>query len=63
VPWSVHMGFVVDKVVLGQVSIRIQFLPVSIIHHCSIFSYVSPGDWTVGPLVATVFQSHCLPPS
>jgi hypothetical protein len=35
VPWSVHVGFVVDKVALGQVFLRVlQFSTVSIIPPC-----------------------------
>jgi hypothetical protein len=35
-PGSVHVGFVADKVALGQVFLRVlQFSPVSISFHCS----------------------------
>jgi branched-subunit amino acid transport protein len=40
---SVHVGFVVDKVALGQVFLRVlRFSPVSIFYHCSIPVYHRP---------------------
>jgi hypothetical protein len=36
--------------------------PLSIsFQHCSIFTHISSGGWTMGPLVATVPQTHSLP--
>jgi hypothetical protein len=42
-PGLIHVGFVVDKVALGQVSLRVLrfFLPISF-YHCSIFTYHHP---------------------
>jgi hypothetical protein len=52
---SVHVGFAVDKVVLGQVSLSSSVSP------CWYHSIVTPYSWTIGPLVATV-QRHSLTP-
>jgi hypothetical protein len=50
---SVHVGFVVDKVSLGQVSVRVLRFPLSVaLHRCSILTHVSSGRWTMGPLEA-----------
>jgi hypothetical protein len=52
---AVHVEFVVDRVALRQVFLRVlRFSPASIIHHCSIFTHVSCGGWTMCPLVASV---------
>jgi hypothetical protein len=51
---SIHVGFVVDKVALGQVSLRVlRFYPVSIIPP-SLSKLISPGGCTICPLVAAV---------
>jgi hypothetical protein len=57
----VHMGFVVDKVALGQV-----FLVISSVFRVSIIppwlhAHISSGGWTVGPFVATV-KRRCVTP-
>jgi hypothetical protein len=58
---SVHAGFVVDKVALGQVSLRVlRFSPASVIppwHHADV-----SWEMLVRPLVAAV-QRHSLTPS
>jgi Mn2+/Fe2+ NRAMP family transporter len=47
------VGFVVDKVALGQIFLGVLHFSLSVsFHHCSIFTYVSSFGWTVGPLVA-----------
>jgi hypothetical protein len=54
-PGSVRVGFVVDKVVLGQVSIRVlRFCTVSIIPPCLSTLVYHLGGRTRGPLVAAV---------
>jgi hypothetical protein len=63
VPRSVDVGFVVDKVALGQISLRIFRFPLSIsFHRCSIFTHISSGGWTMGLLAASVPQRHTLTP-
>jgi hypothetical protein len=44
-PGSIHVAFVVNKVALGRdfLSSYIQFSPVSIIHHGSLYSYIMWG--------------------
>jgi hypothetical protein len=59
-PESVHMGFVVDTVALGQVSEFFSFLLSATFHHCSVLIYHLGGE-QVGPLEATV-QRHSLTP-
>jgi hypothetical protein len=50
-PRSVHVGFVVDKMALGQVfSESFGFPPSVSFHRCSIFTHISSGWWTMGPL-------------
>jgi hypothetical protein len=57
-PGSVHVGFVMGKVALGQVFLLVlRFYPVNIIPPW--FSILSPGGRTIGPLVAAV-QRHSL---
>jgi hypothetical protein len=49
---SIHVGFVVDKVALGQVFLRaLRFSPVNIILP-SLSKLISSGGWTICPLVA-----------
>jgi hypothetical protein len=58
---SVHVGFVVDKVALGQVFLRILwFSPVNIIPP-GLHTHISSGGRTIRPLVAAV-QRHSLTP-
>jgi hypothetical protein len=53
-PGLVHIGFVVDKVALGQIFLHIpQFSPVSNIPPV-LYTHTSSGGLTTGPLVATV---------
>jgi hypothetical protein len=53
-PGSIHVGFVVDKVVLVQVFLRVlQFSPVSIIPP-SFSILISFGGRTICPLMAAV---------
>jgi hypothetical protein len=68
-PKSVNVGFVVDKVALGQVFtdffcflLSIAFHHISPLSHIYIYIYISPGGRTIGLLVATV-QRHSLTPS
>jgi hypothetical protein len=58
-PESVHVGFVVDKVALGQVILRVFGFPMSISFHCnSPYLRITWGR-TIGPLVAAFQrQSH-----
>jgi hypothetical protein len=59
---SVHVWCVVDKVALGQVFLWVlQLSFVSIIPPC-LHVHISPGGWTIDPLVAIV-QRHSLTPS
>jgi hypothetical protein len=54
------MGFVVDKVALGQVLLRVlQFFPHSTM---ALHAHISFGGRKIGPFVATV-QRHSLTPS
>jgi hypothetical protein len=51
------VGFVADKVALGQVFLEPFGFPLSVsFHRCSIFIHVSPGGWTVGLLADAVPQ-------
>jgi hypothetical protein len=55
------VGFVVDKVALGQVFLWVLwFSPTISFHQCFIFIHASSGGWTMGPLVAAVPQRHSL---
>jgi hypothetical protein len=61
-PGSIHVGFVVDKVALGQVFLRVlRFSPVNIIPP-SLSKLISSGGWTICPIVAAV-QRRSLTPS
>jgi hypothetical protein len=53
-PRAVHVGFMVDKVALGQVFFSESFgFPLSVLfHRYSIFTNISFGGWTRGPLAA-----------
>jgi hypothetical protein len=54
---SVHVGFVMHEVALGQVFLRVlRFSSVSIISQC-LHGHISPGRWTVGLLMSAV-QRH-----
>jgi hypothetical protein len=62
-PGSMHVGFVVDKVALGQVFLRVlRFFPCQ--YHSTVFlhTHISSGGWTVCPLAAAV-QRRSLAPS
>jgi hypothetical protein len=51
---SVCVGFMVDDVALWQIFLlALRFSPVSIFQPV-LHTHVSPGGWTVGPLVAAV---------
>jgi hypothetical protein len=53
-PRSVHVGFVVDKVALGQVFLWVlRFFPVNIIPPW-LHTHISSGRWTICPLVVAV---------
>jgi hypothetical protein len=58
---SVHVGFVVDKLALGQVFLRVlQFSH----HHCHPVLtgvYLSAGGWTKGPLMALMHTDIASP--
>jgi hypothetical protein len=54
---SVHIGFVVDNMTLGQVFLRVlRFYPVSIMPPRPLRTSISSGGWTIGPLVAAVLR-------
>jgi hypothetical protein len=61
---SVYVGFVMDKVVMGQVFLRVLRLsPANIIPPCpSVLIPISLGVWTIGPLIVAV-QRHRFTPS
>jgi hypothetical protein len=61
-PGLVSVGFVVDRVALGQVLLRV--LRFSRQYHSTValLTHISSGGWTKGPLVA-VIQTHSLIPS
>jgi hypothetical protein len=63
-PGSVHVGFVVDKVALGQVFLWVlRFSSVSIIIQPGLHTHTSSsGGRTIAPLVAAV-RRHSLTPS
>jgi hypothetical protein len=49
---SVHVGFIVYKVAVRKVfSLTSSGFLVMSFHLCSVFTHVSCGGWTVGPLV------------
>jgi hypothetical protein len=51
----VSVGFVMDKVTLGQVLLGVLWFFLSVSFHCcSIFTRVSSQGWTVGLLATTV---------
>jgi hypothetical protein len=55
------MGFVADKMALGQVSLRVlRFSPVSVIPPLLHIQYVSYEGRTMRPLAAAVLRRHCL---
>jgi hypothetical protein len=61
IPGSVHVGFVVDKVALGEVFLRVlRFFPVDIIPPWLSMLISSSVGRTIGLLVATVqtFSPH-----
>jgi hypothetical protein len=64
-PSSCHMGFVVDQMALGQVSLRVLFgFPCQLSFHCLFHNLSSVAD-TIGPLVAGVpygLKSYPTPP-
>jgi hypothetical protein len=48
---AVHMGFVVNKVSLGWVILRVvRSSPVSIIQPLLVLTRISSGEWTMGPI-------------
>jgi hypothetical protein len=54
-PRSVHVGFVLGKAVLRQVSLRVvRFSSVNIIQPLFILTHVLPRVWTTNPLVAAI---------
>jgi hypothetical protein len=54
---SVHIGFVVDNMTLGQVFLRVlRFYLVSIMPPRPLRTSISSGGWTIGPLVAAVLR-------
>jgi hypothetical protein len=58
---SVHVGFVVDKVILGQVFLRVLRLSsVSIIPLVVLHTHVSPGGRTISLVAAFRRQSHTI---
>jgi hypothetical protein len=61
-PRSAHVGFVVDKVALGQVFLSVLWVSLSILFcRSSPLPYIT-GGMKNGPLLATV-QRHSLAPS
>jgi hypothetical protein len=56
-PRAVLVGFVVDRVALGQAFLRALRFSLSVsFHRCSIFTHVSSGGWTMGPLEAQFYR-------
>jgi hypothetical protein len=63
-PMAILVGFMVDVVALGQVSLRVlRFSAVSIIPLYTALTHVSSGGWTLAPLTAAVLYRHNLTPS
>jgi hypothetical protein len=59
-PKSIHMGFVVDKLALKQIFLQAPPFHITSFHQC-IVVYLSLGEWTTGPLEATVRRQTFLP--
>jgi hypothetical protein len=59
---SVHVGFVVDELALGQVFVEVLWFLMSVSFHCcSIFTHISSGCWTNGLLQAQFHRDIVLP--
>jgi hypothetical protein len=58
---SVHVGFVTDKVALGQVFLQVLWFSCQCHSTVSQHTHVSPRGWTIGSMV-TVVQRHSLTP-
>jgi hypothetical protein len=62
-PMSIHVGFAVDKVALGQIFLRVlRFFSCQYHFTVVLHTHISPGVWTICPLVAA-FQRLSLIPS
>jgi hypothetical protein len=54
--------FVVDKLTLGRLYLRVLRFPLSVsFHRCSVFTHVSSGGWTKGPLEAQFHRDTVSP--
>jgi hypothetical protein len=62
VPRSLYVGFVVDKVALGQALLRVILFYHSPCHFTvALHTHVSSRGWTIGPLVAVVLRHRLTP--
>jgi hypothetical protein len=61
VPGSVHMGFVMDKVALGQFLLWVVRLPRPYHSTVAFHAHISPGRWTIGPMGAAVQRQSFTP--
>jgi hypothetical protein len=52
VPGSVNVGFEVDKVALGQVSLSYSVLPCQYHYTVALHTHITFGGRTIGPLMA-----------
>jgi hypothetical protein len=61
-PGSIHVGFLVDIVAVGQVFSSYSGFPCQYHSTVALHTHASPGEWTRGPLVAAAHR-HSLTPS
>jgi hypothetical protein len=59
---SIHVGFVVDKVALGQIFLLVLVFPCQYHSTIILHTHTSSAGWTICQLVAAL-QRHCFTPS
>jgi hypothetical protein len=57
-PRSVHVVFVVDRVALEQIFLRVLRFSSVLFHRCSVFTHASSGGWVRGRLRPGSHESH-----
>jgi hypothetical protein len=63
-PGAVTLEFLVEKILRKKVFLTVfQYSPVHVIPPRPIFTHVSSGGWTVGPLATAITQRHRLHPT
>jgi hypothetical protein len=63
VPGSFHVGFVMDKLALGQVFLRFSVFPCQDHLTIALHNHMSSVGWTVGPLLTAVQRHRLTPPT